>query len=60
MRADADDRRAENMEATLVMIREKFGGPEGYIREHCGLGAEDVQRIRENLVVEEPPLHPHL
>lgn len=45
------------MLATLVMIREKFGGPEGYVTEKCGLTADEVQRIRENLIVATSPVH---
>jgi len=44
--------RAINMLATLRMMRERFGGPEQYVIERCGLTKEDVDRIRSNLVVE--------
>jgi hypothetical protein len=43
--------RAVNMLATLKMIRERYGGPEQYIIDRCGLTKEDVRRIRSNLVV---------
>ncbi len=49
--------RAANMLATLKMIREKFGGPEGYVIEKCGLTKEEVEKIRKNLIVEEPAVH---
>ena len=45
------------MLATLQMIREKFGGPEQYVKEKCGLTTEEVERIRENLVVNAAPVH---
>lgn len=45
------------MLATLKMIREKFGGAEQYITEKCGLTKEDVERIRSNLIVEQPAVH---
>jgi hypothetical protein len=45
------------MLATLAMIREKFGGPEGYVTEKCRLTADEVQRIRDNLIVATPPIH---
>jgi len=45
------------MLATLQMIREKYGGPEGYVLEKCGLSMDDIQNIRANLVVEMVPLH---
>lgn len=38
------------MTATLAMIREKFGGAEGY-KTHAGLSDEDLMVIRRNLVV---------
>ncbi|KAK0105369.1 hypothetical protein ONS96_004761 [Cadophora gregata f. sp. sojae] len=47
--------KAENMLSTLEMIREKFGGAEGYAIDRCGLAKEEVGLIRKNLVVEKPP-----
>ena len=44
--------RKENMLATLEVVRERYGGVEGYLRGKCGLGVEDVRRIRENLRAE--------
>jgi len=43
--------------ATLKIIREKFGGPEGYMIEKCGLTKEEVDKIRTNLIVEAPAIH---
>jgi hypothetical protein len=45
------------MLATLRLIREKFGGPEGYVIEKCGLTKDEVEQIRKNLIVEKPALH---
>lgn len=45
------------MLATLRMIRERFGGPEQYVIEKCGLSQEDVEKIRANLVVETAPIY---
>jgi hypothetical protein len=45
------------MLATLKMMREKFGGPETYMIEKCGLTKEDVEKIKTNLIVEEPAIH---
>jgi CRISPR/Cas system type I-B associated protein Csh2 (Cas7 group RAMP superfamily) len=45
------------MLATLKMIRETFGGAEGYVIEKCGLTQEEVEKIRKNLIVEEPAVH---
>jgi len=42
--------------ATLKILREKFGGPEGYITERCGLTKEEVDRVRANFIVETPPI----
>lgn len=39
------------------MIREKYGGPEGYVIEKCGLTIEEVDKIRKNLIVENPAMH---
>lgn len=47
----------EAMLATLKIIREQYDGPEAYMIERCGLTKEEVERIRSNLVVEEPALH---
>ena len=42
--------RAENMLATLEMMRERYGGAERYVKEVCGLRDEEIRRIRENLL----------
>lgn len=39
------------MLAFMGMLREKYGGAEGYAQNVCGLSVEDVQVIRRNLVV---------
>ncbi|EON64537.1 hypothetical protein W97_03770 [Coniosporium apollinis CBS 100218] len=43
--------RKENMEATLEMIRERYGEAEGYVRAVCGLNGEEVGRLREVMMV---------
>lgn len=43
--------RKENMEATLEMIRERYGEVEGYVRDVCGLNGEEVGRLREVMTV---------
>jgi hypothetical protein len=45
--------RAANMLATLKMIRANFGS----VIEKCGLTKEEVEKIRKNLIVEEPAVH---
>lgn len=44
--------RRENMRDTLALVRARWGGAEEFVRRECGLTAEEVARIRENLVVE--------
>lgn len=39
------------MMATLAMIREKYGGPAGYMTKMCGLTKEEVEAIKTNLIV---------
>ena len=41
---------AEYMLATLEMVRRRYGGVEGYVRDVLGFGDEDVETIRKNLV----------
>jgi CRISPR/Cas system type I-B associated protein Csh2 (Cas7 group RAMP superfamily) len=45
------------MLATLKMIRANFGSAEEYVIEKCGLTKEEVEKIRKNLIVEEPAVH---
>jgi len=49
--------RATNMLATLEMIRQKYGGPEGYVIEKCGLSKEEISLIRSNLIVDLEPIY---
>ncbi|KAM3066559.1 hypothetical protein ACMFMG_002273 [Clarireedia jacksonii] len=49
--------KAENMLATLKMLKETFGGAEGYVTEKCGLTKEDVEKIRKNLVIASPAVY---
>lgn len=49
--------RAEAMLATLIILREQFGGPENYMLEKCGLTKEEAKRIRSNLIVETPAIY---
>lgn len=45
------------MLATLRMLKENYGGAEGYVTEKCGLTREEVDRIRSNLIVKKAPMH---
>lgn len=39
----------ENMIATLEMFKREFGTPERYMKEHCGISEEEIERLRKNL-----------
>lgn len=39
------------MAAILSMIRERFGGVEGYLKTYAGLTDEDLKAIRANMLV---------
>ena len=39
------------MMAFLAMLREQWGGAEGYAKTKCGLTDEDLETIKANLVV---------
>lgn len=41
----------ENMTASIEMIKTKFGGAEGYLRDYCQLSADEITSLRRNLVV---------
>jgi hypothetical protein len=47
------------MRSALKMIKNEFGGAENYMIEKCGLTKEQVNRIRFNLVVEDPAIQQH-
>jgi protein tyrosine/serine phosphatase len=42
--------RKETMLATLDMMDREFGGAEKYMREMCGLGDEELEALKKNLV----------
>ena len=41
----------ETMVKALEMLERDFGGAEKYLRERCGLGDGDLEKLKENLVV---------
>jgi protein tyrosine/serine phosphatase len=43
--------RPEAMRAMLRIVREKYGSVEDYVRTECGLSAEEILLLRDNLVV---------
>jgi protein tyrosine/serine phosphatase len=45
--------RKESMLRSLDMLDREFGGAEMYMREKCGLGDEELEALRRNLVVQE-------
>jgi hypothetical protein len=45
------------MRSALKAMREEFGGVENYMIEKCGLTKEQIDRIRSNLVVDQPAVH---
>jgi len=45
------------MMAFLKVLKEQFGGAETYAIEKCGLTKDEVEKIRGNLIVEEPAVH---
>lgn len=42
--------RPANMLATLEMIKNKYGGAEGYLKQKCGFEDQDIERIRKNVI----------
>ncbi|EUC48345.1 hypothetical protein COCMIDRAFT_87541 [Bipolaris oryzae ATCC 44560] len=44
--------RKESMFRSLEMLDEEFGGVERYLREKCGLGDQELDALRRNLLVE--------
>lgn len=38
------------MLATLDMIKNKFDGAEGYLKQKCGFEDQDIERIRMNII----------
>lgn len=43
----------EKMAATIEMMKEVYGGAEGYVREVVGLSGEQIEQIRKNLLSDE-------
>lgn len=43
--------RKESMLGSLEMVDKEFGGSEKYMREKCGLGDEELEKLRRNLVL---------
>lgn len=40
------------MLATLEMLRTRYGGAEGYVKQNCGLSEAEIERIRANLTAQ--------
>jgi hypothetical protein len=41
-------------------MKKEFGGAENYLIEKCGLTQEQIAKIRSNLIVDEPAIHPEV
>lgn len=52
--------RAENMRSAWRQMKKEFGGAENYLIEKCGLTQEQIAKIRSNLIVNEPAIHPEV
>jgi len=39
------------MISTLKMIRDKYGGAEGYLKSRTSITDEDIRKLRDNLLV---------
>jgi protein tyrosine/serine phosphatase len=48
--------RKENMAGALKMMHAEFGGAEGYLTKTCGFTAEEVEKVKALLVVDEKPV----
>jgi len=48
--------RRDSMVGALDMLKNEFGGAEGYFKSQCGLSAEEIDKIRSFLIVEEKPI----
>lgn len=46
--------RKENMIETMQLLREKYGGAEGYVRDVLGLKTEEIEQLRRNLSCDKP------
>lgn len=42
--------RRDVMTLTLQRVDERYGGVSQYVRDHCSFSAEDVDRIRSNML----------
>ena len=43
--------RKESMQAALEMLKNEFGGAEGYFTKSCGFSSEEVNQIKELLTI---------
>lgn len=47
--AGLNEDRVVNMLASLEMIKSKYGGADGYLKQKCGFTDHDIQKIRANV-----------
>lgn len=50
--------RKESMVSTLKEVEEKYGGPEGYVKQVCGLSDDEIAKVRE-VMTAQPRLNAH-
>jgi len=43
--------RPETMLAFLALVQDRYGGVEDYLQQHAHFSAEDIELIRQNLLV---------
>ena len=48
--------RRESMVGAIDMLKNEFGGAEGYFKSQCGLSAEEIDKIKSFLIVEQEPI----
>ena len=49
--------RKESMLNTLKMLKDEFNGAEGYFITECGMKPEEVEKVKQLLIVDEAPIH---
>jgi len=48
--------RKESMLTALKMVKDEYGGAEGYFKNKCGVTGEELDKIKTLLTVDEPPV----
>jgi len=45
-----------SMLAALKMLKSEFGGAAGYFKDECGFSEDEVNKVKQSLIVEEKPV----